>query len=124
MPSAAPPSVLLLAVIGGDGIGPEVVTEARKVLDAVLAVEGAKVEATEYDLGAGRWHATGETLPDRVLEELRGHDAILLGAVGHPSVPSGVLERGLLLRLRLRLGLRGRAGEGVSRLRRLGRSCR
>jgi len=88
--------MMRLAVIGGDGIGPEVVAEARKVLDAALP----KVETTEYDLGARRWHATGETLPDSVLEDLRDHDAILLGAVGDPSVPSGVLERGLLLRLR------------------------
>ncbi|NED97961.1 3-isopropylmalate dehydrogenase [Phytoactinopolyspora alkaliphila] len=87
-----------LAVIPGDGIGPEVVNEGLKVLDAVLA--DAKVSTTEYDLGARRWHATGETLPDTVLEELRGHDAILLGAVGDPGVPSGVLERGLLLKLR------------------------
>lgn len=85
-----------LAVIGGDGIGPEVITEARKVLDAVRP----GVEATEYDLGARRWLATGETLPATVLEELRGHDAILLGAVGDPAVPAGVLERGLLLGLR------------------------
>jgi 3-isopropylmalate dehydrogenase len=92
-----------LAVIPGDGIGPEVVAEARKILDAVLAGSDTKVETTEYDLGAQRWHATGETLPDSVLGELRGHDAILLGAVGDPAVPSGVLERGLLLRLRFEL---------------------
>ncbi|WP_462187996.1 MULTISPECIES: 3-isopropylmalate dehydrogenase [unclassified Frankia] len=85
-----------LAVIGGDGIGPEVVAEGLRVLRAVHP----KVDMTEYDLGARRWHETGETLPDSVLEELRGHDAILLGAVGDPGVPSGVLERGLLLRLR------------------------
>ncbi|ABD12984.1 3-isopropylmalate dehydrogenase [Frankia sp. B2] len=85
-----------LAVIGGDGIGPEVVAEGLRVLRAVHP----KVDTTEYDLGARRWHETGETLPDSVLEELRGHDAILLGAVGDPGVPSGVLERGLLLRLR------------------------
>src|SRR6202451_268496 len=90
-----------LAVIGGDGIGPEVVAEALKVLRAA-GPEGAFAE-TEYDLGARRWHRTGETLPDAVLEEIRGHDAILLGAVGDPTVPSGVLERGLLLRLRLAL---------------------
>ncbi|RZS87033.1 3-isopropylmalate dehydrogenase [Motilibacter rhizosphaerae] len=92
-----------IATIPGDGIGPEVVAQATKVLDAVLASEGASAAYTEYDLGARRYHATGETLPDKVLEELRGVDAILLGAVGDPSVPSGVLERGLLLRLRFEL---------------------
>jgi 3-isopropylmalate dehydrogenase len=90
-----------LAVVGGDGIGPEVVAEALKVLRA--AVSGVGFDETSYDLGAQRWHRTGETLPDAVLEEIRGHDAILLGAVGDPSVPSGVLERGLLLRLRFEL---------------------
>ncbi|HET6817864.1 MAG TPA: 3-isopropylmalate dehydrogenase [Mycobacteriales bacterium] len=89
-----------LAVIPGDGIGTEVVAEGLKVLDAALAVDGDKVDATTYDLGAARWHRSGETLPDSVLEELREHDAILLGAVGDPGVPSGVLERGLLLKLR------------------------
>ena len=88
-----------LAVIPGDGIGPEVVAEGLKVLDAL----GLTIEQTSYDLGATYWHKTGETLPDSVLEEIRGHDAILLGAVGDPSVPSGVLERGLLLRLRFEL---------------------
>jgi 3-isopropylmalate dehydrogenase len=88
-----------LAVIAGDGIGPEVVAEGLRVLRAVHP----KVETTDYDLGARRWAATGETLPDSVLAELSGHDAILLGAVGDPSVPSGVLERGLLLRLRFSL---------------------
>ena len=92
-----------LAVIPGDGIGPEVVAEALKVLDAVLTGSDAKVETTQYDLGARRWQSTGETLPESVLAELRGHDAILLGAVGDPAVPSGVLERGLLLRLRFEL---------------------
>jgi len=92
-------SAIKLAVIGGDGIGPEVVAEALKVLKAAAVA----VDATAYDLGAQRWHRTGETLPDPVLEEIRGHDAILLGAVGDPSVPSGVLERGLLLRLRFEL---------------------
>ena len=92
-----------LAVVGGDGIGPEVTAEALKVLDAVSAAAGVSFERTEYDLGARRWHATGETLPDTVLDEIRGHDAILLGAVGDPAVPSGVLERGLLLKLRFAL---------------------
>jgi len=92
-----------LAVVGGDGIGPEVTAEALKVLDAVSAAAGVSFERTEYDLGARRWHATGETLPDSVLAEIRGHDAILLGAVGDPAVPSGVLERGLLLKLRFAL---------------------
>jgi len=89
--------------VPGDGIGPEVVAEGLKVLDAVAPLAGASVERTEYDLGARRWHATGETLPDSVLAELREQDAILLGAVGDPTVPSGVLERGLLLRLRFAL---------------------
>ena len=88
-----------LAVIGGDGIGPEVVAEALKVLDAALP----GVRTTSYDLGAAAYHRTGEALPDSVLAELRGSDAILLGAVGDPSVPPGVLERGLLLRLRFEL---------------------
>ena len=88
-----------LAVIPGDGIGIEVTEQALRVLEAVLP----GVDSNAYDLGAARWHRTGETLPDTVLEELRGHDAILLGAVGDPSVPSGVLERGLLLRLRFAL---------------------
>ena len=92
-----------IAVIGGDGIGPEVVAEGLKVLTAVTASSGAVINTTGYDLGARRWHATGETLPDSVLAEIRGHDAILLGAVGDPGVPSGVLERGLLLRLRFAL---------------------
>ena len=92
-------SAIKLAVIGGDGIGPEVVAEALKVLQAA----SVSVDATSYDLGAQRWHRTGETLPDSVLAEIRGQDAILLGAVGDPSVPSGVLERGLLLRLRFEL---------------------
>lgn len=89
-----------IAVIGGDGIGPEVVAEGLKVLSAVTSRSGLKVNTTEFDLGARRWHATGETLPDSALEEIRGHDAILLGAVGDPGVPSGILERGLLLKLR------------------------
>ncbi|MDX6243419.1 MAG: 3-isopropylmalate dehydrogenase [Frankiales bacterium] len=92
-----------LGVIAGDGIGPEVVAEGLKVLDVVAGQHGLSIETTPYDLGARRWHATGETLPDSVLEELRGQDVLLLGAVGDPGVPSGVLERGLLLRLRFEL---------------------
>jgi 3-isopropylmalate dehydrogenase len=88
-----------LAVIPGDGIGREVVAEGLKVLSEVVP----DVETTEYDLGAARWRRTGELLPDTVLDELRGHDAILLGAVGDPGVPAGILERGLLLRLRFEL---------------------
>ncbi len=87
-----------LAVIPGDGIGQEVVAEGLKVLSAV--VPDLKVNTTEYDLGARRYHATGEILTDGTLEELKAADAILLGAIGDPSVPSGVLERGLLLKLR------------------------
>src|SRR6195952_3140569 len=95
-----------LAVIPGDGIGPEVTAEALKVLEAV-APAGVKFEPTRYDLGAERYLATGEVLPGSVLDEIRGHDAILLGAVGgrpgDPRLPAGILERGLLLRLRFEL---------------------
>jgi 3-isopropylmalate dehydrogenase len=86
-----------LAVIGGDGIGPEVVAEAVKVLRALGSLP---IDATAYDLGSERWERTGEVLPDSVLAELAQQDAILLGAVGSPAVPSAVLERGLTLRLR------------------------
>src|SRR6195952_1737321 len=88
-----------LAVVPGDGIGPEVIGEALKVLSEVAP----QIESTHYDLGAARWHSTGELLPESVLTELRDPAAILLGAVGDPSVPSGILERGLLLRLRFEL---------------------
>ncbi|MGI8888395.1 MAG: 3-isopropylmalate dehydrogenase [Nocardioidaceae bacterium] len=98
---------IALAVIGGDGIGPEVTAEALKVLDVVGSAHGLAFARTEYDLGAERWLATGEVLPDSVLEEIREHDAILLGAVGgkpnDTSMPPGLLERGLLLRLRFEL---------------------
>ncbi|HEY0905382.1 MAG TPA: 3-isopropylmalate dehydrogenase [Marmoricola sp.] len=97
---------LKLAVIPGDGIGPEVTAEALKVLENVTPAE-MKFEPTRYDLGAERYLATGEVLPDSVLEEIRRHDAILLGAVGgkpnDPNLPPGILERGLLLRLRFEL---------------------
>ncbi|GEN78432.1 3-isopropylmalate dehydrogenase [Actinotalea fermentans] len=91
-----------LAVVRGDGIGTEVVEEGLKVLDAAVGSDVA-IATTELDLGARRWHATGETLTDADLETIKAHDAILLGAIGDPSVPSGVLERGLLLRLRFAL---------------------
>ena len=90
-----------IGIIGGDGIGPEVIAEALKVIDAT----GVKYDATSYDLGGVRYLSTGEVLPDADLEELRGYDAILLGAVGTPDVPPGVLERGLLLKLRFELDL-------------------
>ena len=88
-----------IATIPGDGIGGEVVEQALRVLSAT----GVDAVATEFDLGAARYHRTGEVLPDEDLERIRGYDAILLGAVGDPSVPPGVLERGLLLKLRFSL---------------------
>jgi 3-isopropylmalate dehydrogenase len=89
-----------LALIPGDGIGTEVVAEAVKVLSAVARVGGFTFETTEYDLGAKRYNATGELLPEYIIDELRLADAILLGAIGDPSVAPGVLERGVLLPLR------------------------
>jgi 3-isopropylmalate dehydrogenase len=90
-----------VGIIGGDGIGPEVVAEALKV----VAAAGVPLDTVDYDLGGRRYLETGEVLPDAVLEELRGLDAILLGAIGTPEVPPGVLERGLLLRTRFELDL-------------------
>jgi 3-isopropylmalate dehydrogenase len=89
-----------LAIIGGDGVGPEVTAQALKALDAAEQRFGFTTTRTAYDLGGQRYLDTGEVLPDAVLTELDGVDAILLGAVGTPDVPPGVLERGLLLRLR------------------------
>jgi 3-isopropylmalate dehydrogenase len=89
-----------IAVIGGDGIGPEVTAEAEKVLAAAAGAFGFGYETVPYELGGRRYLATGEVLPDSVVEELRKVDAILLGAIGTPDVAPGVLERGLLLRLR------------------------
>jgi 3-isopropylmalate dehydrogenase len=99
--STVSPKAHKLAIIGGDGIGPEVTAEALKV----IAATGVTHDATPFDLGGARYLRTGEVLPDAVLDELRGFDAILLGAVGTPDVPPGVLERGLLLRLRFELDL-------------------
>jgi 3-isopropylmalate dehydrogenase len=90
-----------IGIIGGDGIGPEVVAEAEKVLRAA----GVDHVAVPFDLGGARYLATGEVLPDATLDEIRTLDAVLLGAVGTPDVPPGVLERGLLLRLRFALDL-------------------
>jgi 3-isopropylmalate dehydrogenase len=94
-----------IAVIGGDGIGPEVIAEALKVVRAT----GVPLDTTHYDLGASRYVRTGEVLPDGVLDELRGYDAIMLGAVGaaigSTEVPPGIIERGLLLKLRFELDL-------------------
>jgi 3-isopropylmalate dehydrogenase len=95
----------VVAVLPGDGIGPEVTAEARKAVDAAGARLGFGVDWVEFDLGADRYLSTGEVLPDTVLKELGQVDAILLGAVGRPDVPPGVLERGLLLRLRFELDL-------------------
>jgi len=92
-----------IAVIPGDGTGPEVVREAMKVLEAAAAREGFGVEPEHYDLGGDRYLKTGEILPDSVLEELKGADSILLGAIGHPDVKPGILEKGLLLQLRFSL---------------------
>ena len=100
MSTTPAPSTLRLAVIEGDGIGKEVVPQGLRALRAALEPAGVAVEPTPFDLGAGRWHRTGETLPDEDMAALAEHDAILLGAVGDPGVPSGVLERGLLLKLR------------------------
>ena len=92
-----------IAVIPGDGTGPEVVHEGLKALEAAAAATGFRYHTETYDLGGDRYLKTGDILPDSVLEELRGFDAIYLGAVGHPEVTPGILEKGLLLRLRFEL---------------------
>lgn len=96
-------STTKIAVIGGDGTGPEVAAEAVKVLNAVASLEGFKVELTDIDYGGERYLRTGEILPEGAVERLKGFDAILLGAVGHPDVPPGVIEKGLLLELRFQM---------------------
>lgn len=95
-----------IAVMPGDGIGTEVVPEGLKVLQRAIEVSGEPValELTDYEVGAKRWHETGETLTDDELAALRDHDAIFFGACGDPSVPSGVLERGVILKMRFGLG--------------------
>jgi 3-isopropylmalate dehydrogenase len=92
-----------IAVIPGDGTGPEVVREGLKVLEAVASADGFRYDTQTYDLGGKRYLATGETLPDSVLKELQGFDAIFLGAIGHPGVAPGILEKGILLRIRFEL---------------------
>src|SRR4029079_13171436 len=99
--------VVKLAVIPGDGIGPEVIAEAEKVLDAVTSGRDIRFDKTRYALGAARVLETGDTLTDADLESIKGHDAILLGAVGglpgDPRLKDANIERGLLLRLRFEL---------------------
>jgi 3-isopropylmalate dehydrogenase len=94
-----------IAVIGGDGTGPEVAREAEKVLAAAAKRCGFTYEATPFDFGGDRYLKTGEVLPDGAVDELRTFDAILLGAIGHPDVKPGILEKGILLRLRFELDL-------------------
>jgi 3-isopropylmalate dehydrogenase len=94
---------LKIAVIGGDGTGPEVAAEGIKVLEAVAGLENFRYELEFYDFGGERYLRTGEILPDGAVDELKTFDAIYLGAVGHPDVPPGILEKGLLLELRFQL---------------------
>jgi 3-isopropylmalate dehydrogenase len=94
-----------IAVIPGDGTGPEVTAEAVKVLEAAAAAFNFKFETTEFDFGGDRYLRTNEVLPDTAVDELRTFDAILLGAIGHPDVKPGILEKGILLRLRFELDL-------------------
>ncbi|MEK6238874.1 MAG: isocitrate/isopropylmalate family dehydrogenase, partial [Planctomycetales bacterium] len=101
--SSDAPSPLKIAVIPGDGTGPEVVAEGLKILQAVSQMDGFQYELQDFDFGGERYLRTGETLPDGAIDELRGFDAIYLGAVGHPDVAPGVLEKGLLLELRFQL---------------------
>jgi 3-isopropylmalate dehydrogenase len=98
-----PAKTLKIAVIPGDGTGPEVTDEALKVLKAVAEIEKFRYELKHYDFGGERYLKTGETLPAGAVQELRKFDAMFLGAVGHPDVPPGVMEKGLLLELRFQL---------------------
>ncbi|MCK4802225.1 3-isopropylmalate dehydrogenase, partial [bacterium] len=92
-----------IGVIPGDGVGPEVIREGLKVIDAASKKAGFKYETVTYDFGGERYLKTGEVLPDSALEEMKQLDAIYLGAVGHPQVKPGILEKGLLLRVRFEL---------------------
>ncbi|MHC4881963.1 MAG: 3-isopropylmalate dehydrogenase [Planctomycetota bacterium] len=92
-----------IGIMGGDGTGPEVTVEAVKVMDAAAAKFGFKVEKTDYDFGGERYKKTGEILPGGAIDELKQQDAILLGAIGHPDVAPGILEKGLLLEMRFQL---------------------
>ena len=92
-----------IAVIGGDGTGPEVVREGLKVLAAVSKISGFKYETVDYDLGGDRYLRSKELVPESVLRELTNVDAIFLGAIGHPDVKPGILEQGILLKLRFLL---------------------
>ncbi|MCK5225457.1 MAG: 3-isopropylmalate dehydrogenase, partial [Planctomycetes bacterium] len=92
-----------IAVMPGDGTGPEVTTEAVKVLKAAAGKFSFKVELADFDFGGERYKKTGETLPDSAVEELRKFDSILLGAIGHPDVAPGILEKGILLKARFEL---------------------
>ncbi len=94
---------LKIAVIGGDGTGPEVTAEALKVLEAIAKLEGIRYETTPFDYGGQRFLRTGEVLPEGAVQVLRKYDAIFLGAIGHPEVKPGILEKGLLLELRFQL---------------------
>src|ERR1041385_1926508 len=89
-----------VAIVPGDGTGPEVVREGMKVLNAVAQKEGFKFETQTYDFGGDRYNRTGETLPDSAVEEFRKFQAIYLGAIGHPDVKPGILEQGILLKMR------------------------
>lgn len=94
-----------IAVIPGDGIGPEVIHEGLRVLERVAAIDGFRVEPTRYPFGADHYLKSQEVLPDSAFEEIRGHSAILLGAIGDPRIPVGYLEFGIIARLRFGLDL-------------------
>ena len=92
-----------LALLGGDGTGPEVARESKKVMEVAARKYGFKLDFTEFDWGGDRYLRTNEILPPNAADTLRQFDAILLGAIGHPDVKPGILEKGILLRLRFEL---------------------